>query len=329
MKNSFAFPSLLQPLYVVFASLAGIAIAKALFAQNWESPFMTVSPNGRINVLAPDYIAFVLVSAALLAFLAVIILPLWKQLFDLIRDGVADQSPFNKIGTIAMMLLGALSLIIILQAYLGFSSSFAIVPDGTWPDGLSERLNVLFVGIILTIIPVPLIGLMIYGMAHGIVKSIPSLKNDEKGLLEIAYTLIRYRTLLQNGLLIMGVIVSAVPVVTAIMRSAFIEVDKTGEIEMMWPIIYPIMYGLGFTTILVIFYAPAHLMLNQAGQELRDALCSINSLSDIEQNLKRRKELEDWLQVNLSLIENLRAGIVTLAPLITGFITSISGLKIF
>jgi hypothetical protein len=129
--------------------------------------------------------------------------------------------------------------------------------------------------------------------------------------------------------LINGVASSAVPVLTALLRSAFINLYTAEVIERTWPIIYPIMYGLGFTTVLIIFYVPTHLMLNQAGQQLRDMLSPVNEFANLEDTMKKRRELDSWLQTNLDLVQNLKAGMATLAPLITGFLTSIPGLKLF
>jgi len=330
MKRSLIFLSMFQPLYVIFASSIGFTLANALFMKNWNSPFLTRESNGHfVQVSAPNFIAFVFVVAIMLAFVTVVFLPLWKQLIDLVRENISGQNTLNKLGTLVMLLLGALSFILVLQVYTQISSSVRIMPEGLWPAGLAERLGVLLSISFIAIMPVPLIILLIFGKTYEVTKKISSHKGDEKKLLGFAYDLIRYRNLLQNCLLIIGVIVSGVPIITAIMRSAFMELDATGKVETMWPILYPLMYGLGFTTVLIMFYAPAHLMLNQAGRQLRDTLCPIDEISAIDKTINMRKELDDWLQINLNLVENLKAGVFTLAPLITGFITSIPGLKIF
>jgi len=329
MKRQFSFLGMLQPLYVVVASTIGIAAAKTLFMENWASPYWIKEPDGLVQVLVPDFMAFVFVVAILLAFLAIVFMPMWKLLFDLVKETISGLGYFNKLGNIAMLLLGALSFLLVMRVALNISDSIRITPDGTISDELSLRLGVLIVCILVTITPIPLISLLLFGRAYELTEKIPLLEGDEPRLFEIAYQLLRYRNLLQNSLLVIGIIVSAVPIVTALLRSAIIELDKTETVATMWPMIYPIMYGLLFTTVLLLFYAPTHLMLTQAGQKLRDELCPIHDLSDMDKNMKRRRDLDEWLQINLSLAQNLKAGIITLAPLITSFVTSIPGLKIF
>lgn len=329
MKNS-PLMGMFQYLYVVFASTIGIAIVFFLFIKNWNSPFLTdQSGTNFLRVAAPSFIAFVFVIAALFAFLAVILLPLWKQFFDLLMESVSEQTGRTKVGTIILVLLGGLSFLMILQYYRQISGSFQILPHELWPEGLDDRVQVIVAGVMITILPIPLISLLIFERAFGISRKISLSPDNENELVSDAHNLIRFRKILQNTLLINGVAISVVPVMTAILRSAFINLYTVEVVEQTWPAIYPIMFGLGFTTVLIIFYAPAHLMLNQAGQQVRDALCPIRVFSDIETNMKKRKELDIWLQTNLDLAQNLKAGIATLVPLITSFLASIPGLKIF
>jgi len=330
MKSSFSLSGMLQYLYVIFASTIGIAIAFNLFMTNWDSPFLTHQPGTRyLLVLAPSFIAFIFVIAALFAFLAVIFFPMWKQFFDLLMESLSGKDTLSKLGVITIVLLGGGSFLVILQTYLQISDLFQILPPELWPTGLSDRVQTVVIAIVLTILPIPLISLLIFDRAYGIGRKVAFPIEDKTILVAEAYELIRFRKILQNTLLINGVTISVVPVMTAILRSAFIDLYTADVVEKTWPIIYPIMFGLGFTTVLIIFYAPAHLMLNQAGQQLRDAICPINNIADIEANMQERRELDDWLQTNLDLVQNLKAGIATLAPLITGFLTSIPGLKIF
>ena len=330
MKRFFALMGMFQYLYVIFASVIGIGITFDLFLTNWNSPFLTRTPDThQIVVAAPSFIAFVFVVAALFAFLAVILFPVWKQFFDLLKESLAGYQGVNKFGVILMVLSGAGIFLVTLQTYLQFSSRFQILPHGSWPEGLSERLGIVGLGVIITILPIPLISMLIFEQAYRVVAKLDTSVKDDETLMADARRLIQLRKILQNTLLINGVTISAVPLITAIMRSAFISLYTVDVVEKYWPIIYPIMYGLGFTTVLIIFYAPTHLMLNQAGERLRDALCPLSDVANIEADMKKRKELDDWLQTNLDLVQNLKAGIATLAPLITGFLTSIPGLKIF
>lgn len=329
MKRSSDFLSMLQPLYVAVASIIGIAIAGYMFIWSWKSPFIaessgeTVLGNTILQVTVPNFIAFVFVIAIWFAFSMVIFLPIWKQLFDLIGEITLGKDKFYKIGTITFLIVGLIVFIIILDLFLQISGPIRVAPDDIWPAGFYERIRVLIIFIAFTIMPMPLIILLIYSKVYEIGKGISSVKGNKKEWFKIAYNLLRYRSLLQNVLLIFGIVVSMIPIVGATFRSVSIALDSPNHrVEDMFPIIYVVIYGLLFTIILVVFYAPTHLILTQVCQQLRDVMCPIENLSDLDKNLKRRKDIDDWLQINISITQNLKAGVVTLAPLITSFVTT-------
>ena len=80
--------------------------------------------------------------------------------------------------------------------------------------------------------------------------------------------------------------------------------------------------------ILILFYVPTHLMLTQAARVLKNKLCPINNFSDLATNLKRSKDIDEWLHINMSITDNLKTGFFTLAPLITSFIATILGINV-
>jgi hypothetical protein len=124
----------------------------------------------------------------------------------------------------------------------------------------------------------------------------------------------------------MGIIVSMIPIVTGTLRSILIILDPVNAV--LFPITGVISYGLAFTAILILFYIPTHLMLTKASRNLRDGLCPVIKLSDLDEIMDKRKNLDGWLRINPSFLDNLTAGILTPAPLIIGFLTSVLGIKI-
>ena len=332
MKNS-PLVGLFQYLYVVFAGILGISIAVKLFAQDRNSAFWQVDPinSNLVLVKAPVFITFIFFVAFIFAFLAVIFLPLWKQLFDLLKEGIWVADFRLRVGKVILLCVGELGFLLMLSVFFQIAGSIRILPHNITSDlrDLLSQMRVLIACILVVVMPVPMISLIVYDMAYEIMKRLPMHADDEKALLSMAMTLLRYRKYLQNNLLLIGIVTSMVPILTAVVRALAIQVDTTGTVKDMWLDLYPIMYGLAFTTILIVFYAPSHLALNQAGSQLRDAICPISDTEELEVKMKKRKELDDWLQTNLDLFQNLKAGMATLAPLITGFLTSIPGLKIF
>ena len=133
----------------------------------------------------------------------------------------------------------------------------------------------------------------------------------------------RYRGLLQTYLLIAGIVVSIIPVAMASLRTILIAVGIVAEKD--YPITVVLVYGLFFTAILILFYVPTHLLLTDTSRKLRDQLGPINSLPSLTESLEKRKALDEWLETNRGLTQNLKAGIVALAPLVSSFVASVLG----
>jgi len=123
----------------------------------------------------------------------------------------------------------------------------------------------------------------------------------------------------------MGIIASAIPITAATLRSIVVVLDPASEST--FSSLGVIAYGLAFSAILIIFYAPTHLMLVWAASVLKDKLCPINNILNLEINLKKRKDLDEWLHINISLTDNLKTSFIALSPLLTSFIATL-GIKI-
>jgi len=89
-----------------------------------------------------------------------------------------------------------------------------------------------------------------------------------------------------------------------------------------------IIYGLVFTVILLLIYAPTHLALTETSRKLRDGLCPLDSLGTLKADMDQRAALDDLLQTNIGIAENLKAGVATLSPLVTSLIVSLLGINI-
>jgi len=126
--------------------------------------------------------------------------------------------------------------------------------------------------------------------------------------------------------MMVGAILSMIPITTAGLRANLIAAYP--QIEPIYPVSYVIIYGLVFTLLLLLVYLPTHLTLAQASRELRDSLCPLNSLSTLKDTVERRKSLDEILQTNIGLTQNLKSGLVTLAPLISSLVVSVLGITI-
>ena len=323
MKRLFDFLNTYQSLYFVTTSLLGFAFVLLLYV--WTFP-VRGDEVGIKFTNEVSYAVWVLEFCILSAFLTVVIFPLWKTFGALFREQSGGQEFTYKSRLRFIVVSGTLAFVISWLFFITLVTLSSAATDASWPQYLNERLYAIYSYIFITLLPIPLTNLLIYeGVGKKIIE-IGLMDNDEKKLFALAHSLLKYRDLLQNGLLIMGIIASAVPITAATLRLIVVALDKTNETT--FPLIGVIAYGLGFSAILILFYVPTHLILTQAAHTLKDKLCPVNNFSELTKNLKRSKDLDEWLCINISLTDNLKTGILTLAPLFTSFLATILGINI-
>lgn len=311
-----------QPLYIPLTSALGFAFILALFAWNYPVPG---DPVGQKFVSVPEFWVWISLLGLMSAFLTIVFAPLWKQFMDLFKEQIANQPPGQRSGLILMVIIGTLVYIFLIALVYGITLSVRLEFETGFPLGHSERIRLIYIYALITLLPLMAAILLVYkGVLDQAAKISPA-AGDEARLLEIANELLRYRNLLQNYLLIAGIIVSIVPIATATLRSILITTGFATEQN--FPITVVMSYGLFFTLVLVLFYAPTHLLLTETSRKLRDVFCPINSLSGMEASLRQRKSLDEWLQTNIGLAQNLKAGIFALSPLISSFVASVLGIK--
>ena len=313
---------LLQPLYIPVTSAIGFALVLALFVWNYPLPG---DPIGQKFVSVPEFWVWVSLLGLMSAFLTIVFAPLWKQFIDLFKEQVSGQRPGQYLGLILMILLGTIVYVFLIALVYGITLSVRLEFETGFPLGHSERIRVIYIYTLITLLPLMGAILLIYKGVLDKAKQISTVAEDEAKLLKIANELLRYRNLLQNYLLIAGIIVSIVPIATATLRSILITTGYATEQN--FPIIVVMSYGLFFTMVLILFYAPTHLLLSETSRKLRDVLCPIDSVSTLEKCLQQRRALDDWLQTNIGLAQNLKAGILALSPLISSFVASVLGIK--
>ncbi len=316
---------LFQPLYVPLTSAIGFFFVIALFTWNYPVPGNYI---GEKFVQAPEFWIWVFELAIMCAMLTVAFGPVWKQFFDLFKEQVSRKRGARRSSTLLMLALGLLIYLIQVTAlYTMAPSSITAtrIPGQLPPEGHQTRIMIIYAYALVSLLPWMGSILLIYAGVLATARQIETVSPDQIKLFRIANDLLRYRTLLQNLLLIAGIIVSLVPIATATLRSIFITIGIATADS--FPLTSVMVYALFFTMILVIFYAPTHLQLADTSRKLRDALCPIQDVSTLEDTLKKRKTLDDWLQTNISLADNLKAGIFSLAPLISGFVATVLGIK--
>ena len=68
---------------------------------------------------------------------------------------------------------------------------------------------------------------------------------------------------------------------------------------------------------------PAHLILADVSRKLRDHLCPLDSLATLQDDVSERKTLDELLQTNIGITQNLKTGLITLAPLATSLLAGL------
>ena len=120
--------------------------------------------------------------------------------------------------------------------------------------------------------------------------------------------------------------VPLIPIITAGLRAVLIEAYP--HVEQIYPTSFVIIYGLLFTSLLLLIYIPTHIILSEAGKQLRDNLCPLKALDTLVSVVEKRKSLDELLQINVGVTQNLKSGFFTLTPLVSSLVVSLLGINI-
>jgi hypothetical protein len=128
--------------------------------------------------------------------------------------------------------------------------------------------------------------------------------------LELQGTLQRLRNILGTMIGLAVLALGALRNAVAPTGSAASEAGRL-PVEQVWT------YGLFFTVLVALVYVPTYLHLISAGRRIRDELCPFPeaTAASIASYQQSRKPLDDFLQLQLTATESLKAGVAILAPL--------------
>jgi len=309
---------MIHPLFVLLMAAVGGVIGWGLFQWNY------LPPKNAEGMIVAEFWVWLFLIMCFLALLAIFVIPMWVIFLELFNKQVLkDQDGLRELRTVLILVLSALILaFIVLQSNILMQSVRADIFD-VLPKNHSPRVQSVYLSAFIVFLPIALGILLVFRAVHQKMTEIPIVEQGESKLFELVSQLQDYRNLLQNYLLIGGIILSMVPITTAGLRAFLMKVTEGSGKE--FPIQLVIIYGLFYTFLLVLLYVPTHLALTEAGRALRDRLCPVNSLSNLKDTVEKRKALDELLQTNMGLGQNLRAGIVTLAPLVTSLVASLLG----
>jgi len=323
MKSK-SYSSIFSPLYVFLSGSLGILIA--LFMFTWNYP-VSGDGVGEAFVSTQPFYIWVFLVATLCSFLTIFILPLWGIFIMVLKDLISAEDEDRKQKIIILVILEAILLTIAIFALLQFISTIPLIDLRAYvPLGHSGRMLVMYIYTFITALPVLLGMFLIHTAAGKLSAKIDEAKKSEAQLFPLIGELLSFRTLHQNYLMILGIILSLIPVTTSGLRAILIALNP--ENEQNFPITNAILFGLVFTILLLFIYVPTHLALTETSRKLRDLLCPLAELETLTTDMNQRKALDELLQTNIGFTQNLKAGLITLAPLVTSLLTSLLNVNI-
>ena len=135
-----------------------------------------------------------------------------------------------------------------------------------------------------------------------------------------------YRSYLQAYLVIAGILISLVVLTTGAMRQALIEYNPANEQQFSNNMV--LAHGLYFTFLLGVLYVPTYTVVQLYGRLLRDKVYPVVTLDDYKEKEPLRKQFDEILNLNITVGQNLRAGLFILAPLVTSLFSSLINIRV-
>ena len=287
----------------------------------------------------PQFFFWLLVLGAQAAVWVVAIGPVgttvWRRGRSLRSAGVLNATALMSLGLAALLLIGTTLGLILSKITVGGSPRN--IPSGdTWPlPDHATRVQPL-VGFAVLVGVLAIIGLWLAGAALKEIskdrsavelEGFVALRNELNMLLAIAGVIIGLGTL-ASGLLREAVLATnhitlaeqppaSQPSIRISDNPTTSNIDESGyRLDIPFDAQYVALYGLFFTVLLAVAFAPSFLALRAAGRSLRDHALPLPAPTDasFDEVEQRRRSLDDFLQTNLLALASFKAGIAILSP---------------
>lgn len=325
MMKSFSISNVINPFYTFLAGSLGLFAMFLMFTWNYPLPGDQI---GERFVNTQPFLIWEFLLAVFGCLLTILFLPLWGMLFHLIKNRIHVGDSIKRRRPLAFLALQAVFLTIVIfvliRIFTTAQTGFDL--DAYVPRGHSTRMSILALYTFLTALPALLGIILVHSGAQEVSQKIENAGNDANSLFPLINEMLSLRSILQNYLAILGVVLSMIPINTAGLRAILIALDPNNE--QAFPVTYVITYGLIFTLILLLIYIPAHLALSETSRKLRDRLHPLGSVESLKSDLEQRKALDELLQTNIGIAQNLKAGLITLAPLVASLISSLLNISV-
>ena len=304
---------------------------------------------GKAFTSTPEFLFWLLVlggqAAVWLVALPYVAATVWRRGRGLRADGALDVLALLSVALTALLLLG-ISVWFTVGAPEEGEAKLRGVPAGdAWPlPNHGDRVRPLVLFAMLVVIAA-VVGIWLAGAALREIARRPSvddvprfvqLRSEINMLLAIAGVVIGLGTL-ASGLLREAVLATneiALEAKPATQPSVPVKDDPaTAQTEAYRTALefdpkYVALYGLFFTLLLALAFAPSYLALRSAARELREGTLPLPppTASDFDEVRQKRETLDELLQTNLSAFGSFKAGIAILSPLAGSLMALVLGL---
>ena len=257
-----------------------------------------------------EFIVWLFFTIVLTTLLVLLIGPLWKSLKPL--KNYYDRHKLD------MFLSTITSLFLFLVPVLINHYLFNIEPN---PLAYIEiRAGVLLTLVFVSVLPAA-IGIWLIRYAVRATFNGVDSATEEKDQISLIKKLVHHREQSLRYLTALGAIIGLATLTYGANRYARIATGTVTAEE--FPTLVVLAYGLYFTVVVAIIYAPTYLALLETGRKVRDSVYPIDSLEGLIEVESKRKELEALLQLRISAEQGLRTGLAILAPLLSGIFLSL------
>jgi hypothetical protein len=319
------FSRMMNPVYVLVGGVFGGAIP--FFMYLWNFPISKEYDAQRF-VQAQYFLTWLFLLSSLFSCSTIVFLPGWKVFSQLYSDVIKESKVNIRWKVIGLLTVSILMFLCALFFFNALSLRFVNFPvqDNSFAEELRFRFWIVYLYAALGFVPVMFCIILINNAALAMSEKITLVINDEEATLKFIKKYLYHRNVLQICLVTTGGLLSLNPIITA----AFFSVWK--EIKVFTPDNFPshvvIIYGLIFTLLLLFIYVPTYINLTNVGRDLCNAKYPYpQHLDDLKNVMEKRKTLDELLQTNIGIAENLKNGIFTLSPLISGLIAGLLGIK--
>jgi hypothetical protein len=314
---------MINPVYVLIGGVLGGSIPFIMYMGNNFS--VSKQSEGLQFTHALSFPTWVFLLSVLFSGISIILIPGWK-VYSQLYSSVVNDGQYQSWKIIGVLATSTIMYLLVLLALFALAGRVIQLPKGDFLDKINLRFTVVYLYSALGFLPIMFSIILINYLAEIMSNDIAVVMNDEKKIVEFIQKYLHYRNILQICLITSGIILSLNPIITA----AYISIWQ--EIGIFTRETFPsqgiIIYGLIITLLLIFIYVPTYFNITNVGRELRDAKYPYpQQLDDLKGVLEKRKTLDELLQTNIGITENLKNGIFTLSPLVSGLIAGLLGFK--